>query len=233
MSKLLPTLLLPALLLASACTPQEFEAIGRVLIESELLAPAVIMSPATEQPSATPSSPTTSTPAPALTPAPSTGSWSAAEREMYDLLMAYRAEKGLGTIPLSVSLTTVARAHVKDLLENPREDDSCNMHTWSDKGPWSAGCYTSDHALAKVMWDKPRELTTYKGNGYEIAFGGAGDGWVATPEKAIAGWKESSGHNSVMVNLGVWAKTKWQAVGVGINEKYAVIWFGEEPDTAR
>jgi uncharacterized protein YkwD len=43
---------------------------------------------------------------------------SRAEKELYNLIMAYRKEKGLATIPLSQALTRVAQAHVKDLSEH-------------------------------------------------------------------------------------------------------------------
>jgi hypothetical protein len=60
----------------------------------------------------------------------------------------------------------------------------CNMHSWSDKGfnVWNSCCYTSDHAEAECMWDKPREITfgSFTGFGYEnAAKSGEGD---MTPE---------------------------------------------------
>lgn len=149
------------------------------------------------------------------------------EMKLYKLIMKYRQEKGLPPIPLSKSLTIVAQTHVKDLLENHPDKGNCNMHSWSSKGKWEACCYTDDHAKASSMWKKPRELTSYQGNGYEIASGGA-----SGAEDALNLWKDSKSHNDVIINKGTW-KAKWQAIGIGINNGYAVVWFGNEPDTAK
>ncbi len=152
------------------------------------------------------------------------------EMQLYDMLMTYRKSKRLPAIPLSASLTHVAQTHVRDLAKhNPDAADKCNMHSWSDQGPWSSCCYTRDHKQARCMWDKPKELTNYQSNGYEISYTSSGD---ATPEKAMAAWKKSSGHNEVMVNKGIWKDDNWQAVGIGIFEGRACIWFGKEADSA-
>lgn len=209
--------------LTAACTPQELEAIGRVILE-ETGSPAPLAT-ASPSPGASPSA----------KPTPGHVVYSDDERELYRLMMAYRAEKGLAEIPLSPSLTTVARTHVEDLLELRPDGESCNLHSWSDGKAWTGGCYTRDHAQAKLMWDKPRELTSYPGNGYEIAVGYYGTGASRrslTPARALESWKGSSGHNAVMINEGKWADADWQAVGVGINGEYATVWFGKEPDPA-
>src|SRR5882672_1376929 len=116
------------------------------------------------------------------------------ENKLYHLIMAYRKEKKLKPIPFSAKLTQVAQAHVRDLMANFDYDNksNCNPHTWSDKGNWSACCYTPDHKLAKCMWDKPKEIAGYTGNGFEIAyFSSAG----ATAAEGLEGWKKSPGHN--------------------------------------
>ncbi len=147
---------------------------------------------------------------------------------LIDLLNEYRAENALGPIPASSSLCTVGDLHVQDLAtEAPHSAAECNLHSWSDAGPWSGCCYTSDHAAAQCMWDKPRELTAYPGNGYENAAGGGG---ALGPAEALELWKGSAGHNAVMLNEGTWANLTWNAVGVGISDGYAVLWFGEESD---
>ena len=65
------------------------------------------------------------------------------------------------------------RVHKALKVDNkPDAPPECNLHSWSDKGPWSACCYTPDHAQAQCMWDKPSELTNYPGNGYEISAAG-------------------------------------------------------------
>jgi len=151
----------------------------------------------------------------------------AEEEKLYTLIMDYRKGKGLPFIPLSSSLTKVAQAHVKDLHLNKPDKNDCNMHSWSSKGAWSSCCYTDDHAEAECMWDKPREMTDYEGNGYEIAYGSYG--MDASASGAIAGWVGSPGHLAVMINQGIW-KSPWNAIGIGIYEGFAVVWFGKEED---
>lgn len=84
------------------------------------------------------------------------------------------------------------------------------------------------------MWDKPRELTNYKGDGYEISFWSTYE--YDTPEEAakaiLDGWKKSSGHNDVIMNKSIWRDVRWQAMGVGINGEYTNVWFGKEEDSA-
>jgi hypothetical protein len=151
---------------------------------------------------------------------------SAGEQRLYRLLMEYRRAKGLPPIPLSPSLSFVARAHVRDLQGHP-PTGKCNGHSWSADGAWTPCCYTDDHARAQCMWDKPRELTRYPGNGYEISAWNSGQ---QDADSALSCWKGSPLHNAVIVNSGVWARIRWKAVGVGIYGSYAVVWFGEEAD---
>lgn len=156
------------------------------------------------------------------------------EKNLYDLIMAYRKQNKLPVIPISKSLTFVAQTHCKDLSENkPDNVTSCNPHSWSNKGEWTACCYTSDHKQAQCMWDKPRELTNYKGSGYEIAFGSSDsryDNYTASSEAALEAWKKSSGHNNVILNKDIWKTQAWGAIGVAIYKGYSVVWFGEEAD---
>lgn len=161
-------------------------------------------------------------------PVKSTICLSSEEQKLYEMLMAYRQSKRLPTIPLSEKLTRVAQLHAKDLSEHHDPfNGTCNLHSWSNKGNWSSCCYTNDHALAECMWNKPREISGYTGNGYEISYySGAG----ANAEEGVAGWKKSTGHNQVIVNEGIWKKIMWNAIGIGIYKEYAVVWFGEIED---
>ncbi len=149
------------------------------------------------------------------------------ESKLYDIIMEYREERGLPRIPLSKSLTFVAQTHVKDLQTSRLLNNTCNMHSWSSNGNWTSCCYTADHANASCMWNKPSELTTYKGNGYEIAHGSYGAS--VTAEDALKGWKGSSGHNDVIINKGIWS-SPWNAIGIGLLNGFAVVWFGNEID---
>lgn len=152
----------------------------------------------------------------------------AEEIELIDLVNEYRGENGLPAIPASPSLCIVGHTHAEDLATNaPHSAPGCNLHSWSDVGPWTACCYTDDHAQAQCMWDKPSELTSYPGNGYENAAGGGGE---LTPQEALDLWKSSPGHNAVILNQGNWSDNAWGALGAGMYEGYAVLWFGEETD---
>jgi uncharacterized protein YkwD len=155
------------------------------------------------------------------------------EKKLYALLNEYRKKNKLKAIPLSGSLSFVASEHVKDLVISKPHNDACNMHSWSANGKWSSCCYTPDHKEAACMWNKPRELTRYKGDGYEIVFiaeNPADPNFEATAEMAIKGWKASKSHNEVMINKGIWKKVEWNAVGIAMRKGYACMWFGKEMD---
>jgi uncharacterized protein YkwD len=146
------------------------------------------------------------------------------ERKLYQLLMQYRKQHGLPAIPLSPSLTKVAQWHAKDLQQNNPDTGMCNLHSWSNKGHWEPCCYTEDHAQANCMWQKPAALTAYRHTGFEIAYV-ISSGKVRAAH-ALASWKNSEGHNQVIINKGTWQRT-WRAIGIGIVGRYAVVWFGE------
>lgn len=165
--------------------------------------------------------------------APAENGLSPAERELADLINSYRVSLGLSELTISKSLTDVARAHVKDSNtyspENGVDDRNmkCNLHSWSGHGNWKEVCYTSDHQYAELMWSKPKELTNYKGNGYEISVSSSGQ---LTPTRALNAWKGSAGHNDVIIGKGYWSNLT--TMGVAIDGHYAHVWFGEVPDEA-
>jgi len=154
------------------------------------------------------------------------------EKKLYDLIMAYRKSKKLPPIPYSAKLTKVAQVHARDLEENYSYGNmgDCNPHSWSDKGTWSSCCYTPDHKEAKCMWQKPKEIADYAGNGYEIAYYSSAG---ANAIEGLEGWKKSQGHNPLLVNTGTWAKVNWKAIGIGFYGQYGVVWFGEEADESK
>jgi uncharacterized protein YkwD len=154
------------------------------------------------------------------------------EKKLYDMIMEYRKEKGLPVIPLSNALTFVAQTHVKDLVNNKPDKGNCNAHSWSSKGNWKACCYTADHAQAECLWSKPRELTSYRGDGFEIACGSneCCSDFNMTAEYALQSWKSSKGHHALIVNSGIWKNKNWGAIGIGLYKSFAVVWFGEEVD---
>lgn len=155
------------------------------------------------------------------------------EAKLYYIINAYRESKGLQKLSFSKSLTIIARTHVSDsntyTPENQRDSRGMqgNLHSWSNHGSWTPMVYTSDHEYAANMWSKPRELTSYTGNGYEISSWNSGN---ITPEDALDLWKNSSGHNAVMTTQGNWSDLK--TMGVAIDGKYAHVWFGSSADPA-
>ncbi len=158
------------------------------------------------------------------------------EAQLLSLIDQYRHDKGLQKVPWSKSLTQVAQWHVIDAVQNGHNifTSTCNMHSWSNmhNDIWTPVCYTSDHAGASKMWSKPSEITNgiYQSYGYEIAARG-----YTSVSAALTGWKESSGHNNVILNQGTWAAPQlspWKAMGVGvnINSRYYFVWFSTATD---
>ena len=151
------------------------------------------------------------------------------EQELVRLINEYRKSKRLKPISTSSKLTLVAQSHAKDLANNYDFDPNgdCNPHSWSDKGDWTSCCYTNDHKQAECMWNKPLEIAGYDGQGYEIAYYSSAG---ATAKEGLDGWKKSKGHNPLLINNGIWKQVEWEAIGVGIYEQYAVVWFGQMHD---
>lgn len=149
------------------------------------------------------------------------------EMRLYRMINDYRRRYDLPPIPLSVSLSYVASTHVKDLFFNHPDQDPCNFHSWSDKGPWKAFCYPRDENKKNSVWDKPKEITGYKGKGYEIVY------WEnsnADIDSVFNLWRSVGYFNSFLMNTGKWQGTKWEAIGIGVYENYACAWFGQQPD---
>lgn len=158
---------------------------------------------------------------------------SEAEANLYYLINEYRESLGLSKLSFSKSLTSVARAHVKDSHDyTPRLqlDDrgiQGNLHSWSNNGNWSGGAYTPDHEHAEIMWDKPSELTDYAGAGYEISvYHSIG----IDPKLALDLWKSSSGHNEVIIGDNDWSFIT--TMGVAMDKNYSHVWFGGDEDPA-
>ena len=113
-------------------------------------------------------------------------SLSAEELALYHLIMDYRADNGLGVIPLSYGGTVTAGRHALDSYENIYRaglelPPGANLHSWSDAP------YYADHSQPEVMWTAPQRLSTsYTGYGFEISASGYG-----SIEAALAGWQNS------------------------------------------
>jgi nitrogen regulatory protein PII-like uncharacterized protein len=160
-------------------------------------------------------------------PIPASYCISPMEYKLYNMINDYRRSYDLPPIPLSKSLCYVASTHVNDLFFHHPDQGSCNAHSWSNQGNWKPFCYPRDENKKNSVWDKPEELTPYRGKGYEIVY------WendAAVIDSIITLWKSMDYFNSFLMNTGKWQGKKWNAIGIGIHENYACAWFGEVPD---
>ena len=149
------------------------------------------------------------------------------ERLLANILNEYRLRKNLDSISVSPQLNLVAQTHVNDLHQYFKNKKGCNLHSWSSNGKWTSCCYTDDHQQAKCMWNKPREISTYTGDGFEIA-AYASNGITAS--MALEMWKNSQAHHQLIIQKGIWKNRSFKAMGIGIKGNYACIWFGFEAD---
>ena len=156
------------------------------------------------------------------------------EAELAVLINEYREEKGLPRLKISKSLTEVARIHTKDQISHPDLDKQVdsrgikgNLHSWSyGSDKWKGVIYTPDHVYADLVWSKPSELTNYKGKGYEISC--VMHNGKITPDIALNLWKKSPAHNGTIIGEGYW--NRLNTFGVGIENGYANVWWGNEED---
>ena len=152
------------------------------------------------------------------------------EAQLVQLINDYRVANGKPALPTSKWLAAVGQYHAWDLVSNHPDIGQCNLHSWSAAVPpgasWQPVCYTPDHAQAAQMWAKPRQLSAnvYTGNGFENA---AVSGTAMTAAAAMSLWQNSSAHNDVILQNGVWATINFQGLGVGIVGGYATLWFGD------
>lgn len=153
------------------------------------------------------------------------------EATLVALVNQYRQQNGLPAVAVSFSLSSVGQWHVWDLETNDPWDGNCNLHSWSNARPslWQAICYTGDSQSAQQMWAKPRQITgnAYNSNGYENSAWNSGG---MTGAGALQQWQNSPLHNQVILNQSVWAGQTWRAMGVGVSQHYAVLWFGTLTD---
>lgn len=155
--------------------------------------------------------------------------------ELAQLINAYRRQHQLAKIPISLSLTTVALSHVLDLnTQHPERTcgEKGNLHSWSENkgwqgdagmGAWKGCCYADDHSNAACMWNKPKEITGYIGNGYEIVMQ---QSVTVIAQDALKVWKSSPQHNNMILNRGIWSEITWQGFGAVYGGNYACAWFG-------
>jgi hypothetical protein len=149
------------------------------------------------------------------------------EFKLFNAVNDYRKSQNLPLIPLSKSLSYIAKLHIKDLITNLPDTAGCGFHSWSDKGPWKPCCFKRENKDKYCILSKPKELTNYPGIAHEVVFWESRE---ASAEKAIKQWKETSAARFMLTNFREWEKFRWNAMGVGIEGGFAILWLGEEPD---
>jgi len=147
---------------------------------------------------------------------------------LYNLINDLRRQNKKSVIPLSKSLSLVSAVHISDLLTWDPQEQGCNLHSWSNRGNWTACCSSKEPKGSGCMNSKPGEIAGYPGKGYELVY------WEeekATPLEAFELWKQVGLSNDMILNKGKWQNNKWNAMGVAIKGGYAIIWLGEKHDT--
>ncbi len=149
------------------------------------------------------------------------------ELRLSQLINQFRVQNKLPEIPLSKSLCFVAKTHVYDLQTNHPDTSICNTASWSNKGNWTPCCYNKYVVNNDWMWDKPKELTSYKYRGYEISYFEEG---IVNEDSLFYLWKGTREVLEMLLNKGFHADKKWLAMGVGISDNYASVWLGQRTD---
>lgn len=150
------------------------------------------------------------------------------EYRIYTLINDHRVKQGLSIIPVSSSLSYVAKIHARDLYINNPDTSFCSLNSWSDKGPWMACCHSKYTPNPSCILNKPRELTHYTGEGHELVYW---DSQELHPDTAVHFWSTVSQANDILLNLNKWGFFSWKAMGVGIFKGYACVWLGEALDS--
>ncbi len=151
------------------------------------------------------------------------------EKQLADSINSIRIQHGKKALPLSLSLSYVARMHVNDLLKHHPDTSICNLSSWSDKGQWTPCCYNRYVVNHECMWKKPKELTAYPYRGYEMA---AYSQDLLRIDSILAMWKVSPEAMDMILTRGVWKKKSWACMGVAVNSHYVSVWYGQRPDRA-
>lgn len=152
------------------------------------------------------------------------------EQRLFERINELRQTYGKSELQLSVSLSFVAKTHVNDLITNHPDTSICNLSSWSDKGSWTGCCYNPYVPNQDCMWDKPKELTPYPYRGYEFVtyFDDAADA-----DSVIALFSDTREVLDMILARDIYESKKWICCGVGMNDHYVSIWFGQRKDALR
>lgn len=143
---------------------------------------------------------------------------------LFNMINDIRLQNKLTFIPLSQDLCTVAKTHIDDLIKWKPQDKGCSLHSWSGSGKWTSCCNTKEVFGIQCMKSKPREITGYAGDGYELIYWGEEN---ATPEEAASLWRDVDASLNMILSHDKWSNYQWKAIGVGIKNGYAVLWLGD------
>ncbi len=153
----------------------------------------------------------------------------AEEDSLIMMINSYRQSQGLQSLIPSKSLCYVAHVHALDLYYYHPDRGACSLHSWSEGGRWTACCYSDMDPKYGCMWNKPKELTNYRGKGYELAFM---KNDPVGPQEPFTMWTTHEITSDILLNKGRWKTKSWKAIGVALYQGYALVWFGEEADPA-
>lgn len=154
---------------------------------------------------------------------------SADDNKLLESINQFLVENGKKDLDYSISLSYVAKLHVNDLLQNHPDTSVCNLSSWSNKGEWTDCCYQKYVPNQDCMWEKPKELTSFKYRGYEMAFYFEEDFNSDTVMQLLL---SSNAAIDMLLTKGDYSKKNWVCMGVALNNKYASIWFAQRADNA-
>lgn len=146
------------------------------------------------------------------------------ETVLFNMINDMRIQNKLPAIPFSSDLCKVANTHIADLIKYKPQDKGCSLHSWSGSGKWTSCCNTKEVFGIQCMKSKPREITGYKGDGFELIYWGEDK---ATPEEAAALWKQVDASSDMILSRAKWSGYQWKALGVGMKDGYAILWLGD------
>lgn len=152
---------------------------------------------------------------------------SSEEYQLYQLINDYRKAFALPEVALSKSLCYVAITHARDLDANYHADSVCTMLSWSNKGAWKSICFPSEQSKKNNVRMKAKEIIGYPSEAYELTY------WSNlknTPRQILSFWRDNKASNEILLNKGTWKSNSWNAMGVGIENGYALVWFGKAVD---
>jgi cell division septation protein DedD len=150
------------------------------------------------------------------------------ETILFNMINDMRRQNKLPSIPLSLDLCKVAQTHIADLIKWKPQEKGCSLHSWSGSGKWTSCCNTKEVFGIQCMKAKPREITGYAGDGYELIYWGEDN---AIPAEAAELWKQVEASSDMILSRAKWSSYQWKALGVGVKDGYAVLWLGDAIST--